>query len=125
MRDGRVVQTGSPEAIFERPATPFVARFTGANCVPAADWAEAVEGAGPATGTLAIRPEHVRVGDGGVEATVERVTKADVGSRVRLARAGSVVEANVAAPPAVGVLTTVRFPGDRVTAFADAGAAEE
>ena len=116
MRDGRVVQTGSPAAVFDRPASPFVARFTGANCVPAGSWAEAVDG-GPATGTLAIRPEHVRVGEGGAAASVERVTKADVGSRVRLERDGTVVEANVAAPPPVGATTTVGFPPDRVTRF--------
>ncbi|MGH9123081.1 MAG: TOBE domain-containing protein, partial [Acidimicrobiales bacterium] len=27
--DGKLVQLGSPEEVYERPATPFVARFTG------------------------------------------------------------------------------------------------
>ncbi|MEV6057757.1 ABC transporter ATP-binding protein [Streptomyces sp. NPDC052107] len=29
LREGRVVQQGTPEAIYSRPASPFVARFTG------------------------------------------------------------------------------------------------
>ncbi len=29
MRDGRVEQAGTPEEVYERPATPFVARFVG------------------------------------------------------------------------------------------------
>jgi iron(III) transport system ATP-binding protein len=29
LSDGRLVQVGAPEAIYHRPATPFVARFTG------------------------------------------------------------------------------------------------
>ncbi|WP_137284451.1 ABC transporter ATP-binding protein [Halorussus salinisoli] len=33
IRDGEIVQTGTPEAVFECPDSPFVARFTGANCL--------------------------------------------------------------------------------------------
>ena len=29
LREGRLVQQGSPEEIYTQPATPFVARFTG------------------------------------------------------------------------------------------------
>lgn len=36
MRDGRIEQVGTPEAVFDRPATPFVAEFTGTrNRLPA------------------------------------------------------------------------------------------
>jgi iron(III) transport system ATP-binding protein len=34
MEHGRIVQAGTPQAIYERPATEFVARFFGANIVP-------------------------------------------------------------------------------------------
>ena len=134
MRDGAVVQVGTPEAVFERPATPFVARFTGSNCVPAGVWADAVQGDGIeaeaaaddsttlADGDgpyLAIRPEHVVLGEGGATATVERATKADNGVKVALERAGSVVEAYAPTAPEVGAETTVRFPGDHVVHLAD------
>ncbi|HKJ57894.1 MAG TPA: TOBE domain-containing protein, partial [Halobacteriales archaeon] len=121
MHDGRVVQVGTPETIFERPATPFVARFTGSNCVPATVWKEAVAGGdtdeGEPVGTdasLAIRPEHVVLGDGGLSATVERATREDNGVRVALARDGSTVEAYATSPPPAGEETTVRFPGEHV-----------
>jgi ABC-type Fe3+/spermidine/putrescine transport system ATPase subunit len=44
IREGAIVQTGTPEEIFERPASPFVARFTGANCLELDDGALAVPG---------------------------------------------------------------------------------
>jgi len=116
MRDGQVVQTGSPDDVFEHPATPFVAGFTGSNCVPAVEWADAVADGTVAEGErLAIRPEHVVLGESGATATVERATRGDVGHRVRLGREGTAVEAYTTDPPAVGDETTVRFPTDRVT----------
>ena len=147
MRAGRVVQVGEPEAVFERPDTAFVARFTGSNCVPSSTWSGAIrasadegvapdsapDGDGPparegsTTGSpdagtvLAIRPEHVVVGDGGVAATVRRVTREDFGVRVALERGGSTVEAYTTSPPDVGDETAVRFPADRVTRVPDEG----
>jgi putative spermidine/putrescine transport system ATP-binding protein len=44
IRGGEIVQTGTPEAVFERPDTPFVARFTGANCLELDGGALAVPG---------------------------------------------------------------------------------
>nr|WP_240147585.1 ABC transporter ATP-binding protein [Halorussus sp. JP-T4] len=44
IRGGEIVQTGTPEAVFERPDSPFVARFTGANCLELDDGALAVPG---------------------------------------------------------------------------------
>ncbi|WP_435176776.1 ABC transporter ATP-binding protein [Halorussus sp. AFM4] len=44
IRDGEIIQTGTPEAVFERPGSPFVARFTGANCLELDDGALAVPG---------------------------------------------------------------------------------
>jgi ABC-type sugar transport system ATPase subunit len=132
MRDGRVVQVDDPATVFDRPATPFVARFTGSNCVPASSWAGAIEGEPAderdgrdrsADGVLAIRPEHVVLGEGGVTATVERVTDGAVGVRVALHRRGSVVETYVTDAPTVGRETSVRFPGEHVTWFGPTGEA--
>ena len=72
MRDGRVQQVGRQEDLYERPATPFVARFIGnSNIVSgthtggrlvveggsAITLAGAYAGDGPAT--LAVRPERI------------------------------------------------------------------
>jgi len=121
MHDGRVVQVGTPEAVFERPATAFVARFSGSNCVPTTVWGEAVAASeagddetNRGDASLAIRPEHVVLGEGGLSATVERAIREDNGVRVALARDGSTVEAYAGSPPAVGQETTVRFPAEHV-----------
>jgi len=72
MREGRVVQLGTPEQLYLRPATPFVATFLGeVNRLPArvrAGAAESVIGSAPAPGLaegtaaeLLLRPEGLRV----------------------------------------------------------------
>ena len=79
MRDGRMVQTGTPAAIYEAPANRFVAEFLGAaNILPAvvrpdglildlpalnATVQTAVPNA-PGPVLLALRPERLRPGDG-------------------------------------------------------------
>src|SRR3954471_2115751 len=57
---GRLEQVGTPEEIYERPATPFVADFIGTSNV--------VEGPAAATlfgrpGAASLRPERIRVSD--------------------------------------------------------------
>lgn len=52
MRDGRIEQNGTPEELYNRPATAFTARFIGTppmNLITRGD------------GLLGIRPEHIRV----------------------------------------------------------------
>jgi sn-glycerol 3-phosphate transport system ATP-binding protein len=52
MRDGRVEQNGSPEELYNRPATAFTARFIGTppmNLIPRDDR------------LIGIRPEHIRI----------------------------------------------------------------
>lgn len=129
--DGEAVQTGTPDAVFESPATAFVARFTGANVVPASALSS-VGGLGDDT-LLAIRPEYVELvtdgdvgggetGDVGggetgvVEGVVERVVREDAGHRVTVALAGSetAVDALTDDPPALAEPVGVRFPVGRV-----------
>ncbi|MEB2836887.1 MAG: TOBE domain-containing protein, partial [Desulfurococcales archaeon] len=51
-RDGRVVQVGPPEEVYERPANTFVASFFGeANIIPA-----------DGRGYMIVRPEDVMIG---------------------------------------------------------------
>jgi len=134
MRDGRVVQVGTPEAVFEHPDSAFVARFTGANCIRVADLPP---GARPEGGThLAIRPEHVVLSGeaassaGGptdtagesyvtVDGTVERVVREDAAHRVRVRIGEETVDAFVDDPPSAGDGVVLAFPGDRVTVLSE------
>ncbi|MEP6953350.1 MAG: ABC transporter ATP-binding protein, partial [Solirubrobacteraceae bacterium] len=60
MLEGRIVQHDEPRALFERPVSAAVARFFGV--------ANLIAGEG---GTLAVRPEHVRLDSGaGMPGTV-------------------------------------------------------
>ncbi len=79
MRDGRIEQSGAPRAIYERPATEFVAGFLGASnffdarvvgsdgtgvAVEMQGWRTVIAGAAQATGAvirLAVRPERVQI----------------------------------------------------------------
>jgi len=75
MRDGKVQQVGAQEDLYERPATPFVARFIGNSNLIAGqrdgnrfrtEGGASIELAGRYAGagkaTLALRPERITVG---------------------------------------------------------------
>ena len=83
--DGRIVQIGTPDEVFNRPSTVAVAAFLGnppMNLLPAsvADGRVTVEGAtidmplfaepGTRELTLGVRPSAVRIGEAGLPATV-------------------------------------------------------
>ncbi len=126
MRDGRLVQVGTPEAVFESPATPFVATFTGSNVLPVPPGSpeRAALGDVPADAThLAVRPEHLAV-DGGaadLEAVVERVTREDAAYRLRLRAGEHRLDAYVDDPPTRGTTVGVALPPDRRTYLAAGG----
>ncbi len=79
MRDGKIEQAGAPRAIYERPATEFVAGFLGASnffdarvvgsdrdgvAVEMQGWRTVIAGAAHPTGAairLAVRPERVQI----------------------------------------------------------------
>lgn len=67
MRDGRIEQDGPPAALYNRPATEFVARFVG---TPPMNLLEGAAGDGR---LLGIRPEDIALGPGGMEAAIETV----------------------------------------------------
>lgn len=106
IRDGGIVQTGSSEEIFERPSSPFVARFTGANCLEldggdlvTPDGSLSFGGerdrrAGDAT-HLAVRPEHVELDPQSPDfaAPVERVVREEGRDRIALDVAGQRLDA--------------------------------
>ncbi len=90
MQDGEVVQMGTPVELFERPAHTFVGHFIGSpgmNVLPCdmRDGGAFVAGQniqleGPVTGNgqglrqIGVRPEYVTLGDGGLPATVRKVS---------------------------------------------------
>ena len=136
MYDGRVVQMGTPEELFETPAHTFVGYFIGSpgmnlleaeirgNTAMVAGQSVALgAGYGPVTGRvqIGIRPEYavLTAGDG-LPFTLRRVE--DVG-RHRIIRgevAGATV--NVIAPEGMAVdasLTHVRFQPERINVYAD------
>jgi len=120
MRDGRIVQSGPPAALWDRPADAWTAGFLGFG--PAVDaevrgpvlhtpWGPLAAPAGAPAGAvrLVVRPDGVAVGPGGaVEGTVTRVRFA--GARAELTvvpAAGPALRAAVvaaAAPPAGAVV---------------------
>jgi multiple sugar transport system ATP-binding protein len=90
MKDGRVLQLGSPDDIYSRPATRYVAQFIGSpsmNMIPAvrsgagatangveleltAVQREALKASSAGTLTYGLRPESVRFADDGVPGTL-------------------------------------------------------
>jgi sn-glycerol 3-phosphate transport system ATP-binding protein len=69
MNAGRMEQFGTPEEVYHRPASTFVASFIGS---PPMNLLKDVPG-GRADALLGIRPEHLEVGDGGWEVRTETV----------------------------------------------------
>ena len=56
--NGRIEQVGTPNEVYERPATPFVAGFVGTSNLLEGSVAAAVLGE---IGTFTIRPEKIRM----------------------------------------------------------------
>ncbi|WP_266078860.1 ABC transporter ATP-binding protein [Haladaptatus caseinilyticus] len=105
MRDGSIEQKGTPDAVFERPASSFVARFTGSNCLPH-----------PEKGRpMAIRPEHVELGNKNpdVHARVVRVLPEDGRYRVVLTVGETRCDAYTTTSLDVGETIGVTFPGGK------------
>ncbi|MGB8815453.1 MAG: ABC transporter ATP-binding protein, partial [Paracoccaceae bacterium] len=135
MYDGRVVQMGTPEELFETPAHTFVGYFIGS---PGMNLLEAtvsgrramVQGAEVALAAaypavsgrvqIGIRPEFASLGDEGLPFTLKRVE--DVG-RHRIVR-GEVfgVPFNVVAPEGLAIgaeMTHVSFAPQKINVYAD------
>ncbi|MFN3853027.1 MAG: ABC transporter ATP-binding protein [Phreatobacter sp.] len=81
MRAGHLEQHGTPEDLYNRPATIFTARFVGTppmNVLPLTAFGDAAgrlvpDGRDPAGVSIGVRPEHVRLAGGGFHATVTSV----------------------------------------------------
>jgi sn-glycerol 3-phosphate transport system ATP-binding protein len=69
MNGGKMEQFGTPEEVYSRPATTFVASFMGS---PPMNLLNKAPGGKPGS-VLGIRPEHLDIGDTGWELQVETV----------------------------------------------------
>ena len=118
MHDGTVVQSGPAETVFERPASPMVARFTGANVIDIAETPSLQRALDPSLteGHVAIRPEAVILDpkEGEVRGTVEHVVREDAVFRVTIRVDDSLLDAFVNDPPRVGARLNLRFPQERL-----------
>lgn len=135
MLEGRIVQHDAPRVLFERPATPAVARFFGMlnllrgtvrdGQLAVGDGVIPVPGAnGPCT--LAIRPEHVVLDEAGpLRATVIEAGYAGTHVRLILSSGDQRIVAQVAVPgaPPAGREVGVALPLDRLWRFSDDAAA--
>ena len=84
LRDGRIEQDGTPEALYNRPATAFTARFIGTppmNVISLPGHARNGQ-------WLGVRPEDIQIGGEGIAAVVESVEYLGADSIVAC-RAGS------------------------------------
>ncbi|GAA0276044.1 ABC transporter ATP-binding protein [Cryptosporangium japonicum] len=131
MHEGRIVQVGSPEEVYRRPATRFVAGFLGeANLLPVVDGRAALFG-NPVSGSgiTVLRPEDLELTaadhPGTVAATVTDVVYQ--GSRLRVtvtaeetALVVSAIPGELAVRPEAGDTIGVRHRGGALRALADA-----
>jgi ABC-type Fe3+/spermidine/putrescine transport system ATPase subunit len=113
MRDGHIVQLGSVEAVFHRPATPFVAWFTGSNCLPVAALPDEMVPRPSAT-HVAIRPEFVELGGANatISATVTRVTSRDGDNRITLSLGDEEITVFSSRSLSPGQTVSVSLPAD-------------
>ncbi|MGN9912452.1 ABC transporter ATP-binding protein [Phytohabitans sp. LJ34] len=73
LREGRIEQVGTPDEIWDAPATTFVARFVGSPAMNLLPSDGPLPGLAPPGTLIGIRPGALRLGSSGVEARVERI----------------------------------------------------
>jgi glycerol transport system ATP-binding protein len=134
MHEGRVVQMGTPEDLFETPAHTFVGYFIGSPGMNLLDaeilGSEArVQGVTVPLGAtyplmdgrtqIGIRPDYVLVSDEGLPVTVRRVE--DVGRHriVRAELAGQPLNAILPEGSSLPAAPRVSFPAGKVNVYAD------
>ncbi len=109
MEGGRVRQVGTPDEVYGRPSSRFVAGFLG---TPAMNFLDS-EAARPfhvlpERSVVGIRPEHLRIDEGGVPTRVELVEVAGSDAFLHLDR-GLVARVEAAGRPAEGAEVQIAF----------------
>ena len=127
MNAGRMEQFGTPEEVYNRPATTFVASFMGSPPMNLLKNAPNINFGGPPGATLGIRPEHLQIGpDAPGSWTVQVDTVEMLGAeRLIYCRMGDeflIVRADesLSSPPALGATIYLAPRIDRLHWF-DAG----
>jgi putative spermidine/putrescine transport system ATP-binding protein len=110
--EGRIAQIGTPQDIYDRPATRFVADFVGSSNVLPPELTQAL--GGPAS-WASLRPEATRLAPGPVSGRVTALRYLGSGTRVVIDANGTEIAALVPAGqpvPAEGTTTAIAFdPG--------------
>ena len=73
MNSGHMEQFGTPEEVYNRPATTFVASFMGSPPMNLLKNAPNVDFGGPAGATLGIRPEHLQISRSGWTVQIDTI----------------------------------------------------
>ena len=73
MNSGHMEQFGTPEEVYNRPATTFVASFMGSPPMNLFKNAPNVDFGGPAGATLGIRPEHLQISSSGWTVQIDTI----------------------------------------------------
>ncbi|MDR9806046.1 ABC transporter ATP-binding protein [Rhizobium hidalgonense] len=84
--NGNIVQEGTPQDIYRRPKTRFVADFVGSSNVIAPDLMASLGGDGR---WASLRPEAIRLASDGIEATVENASFLGAATRLSVDLRGS------------------------------------
>ena len=123
--NGRIEQVGTPEEIYERPATGFVASFVGASNLISGAAAPELLGR---DGTYLIRPERIRLDTGdGAPGTVSEVSYLGPSTRLLVElEAGPILEvvrpnAGAERPPGRGSRVSLSWDADAVQPLPDRG----
>ena len=121
MNHGRIEQVGTPEEVYRRPATRFVAEFLGdANLLAVRSGRVELFGLpvqGAADGTTVIRPEDLVLADRGSPGAAVQATVTSVlyqGSRLRLSASVAGHERPLLVSTVPGELPETPSPGDRI-----------
>lgn len=114
MRAGRLEQLGTPEEIYRRPATVFVAGFVGS---PGMNLLRG-EAVGVAACTVGIRPEDVVVAEQG-EFAMQVVLRENLGAHTLVTLRGGSFELRALVPSDRGIGTAIRvsLPRNRMHLF--------
>ena len=127
MNAGRMEQFGTPEEVYNRPATTFVASFMGSPPMNLLKNAPNIDFGGPPGATLGIRPEHLQIGPATPGAWAVQVDTIEMLGAERLiyCRMGDeflIVRADesLSSPPALGATIHLTPRADRLHWF-DAG----
>ncbi len=121
MNAGRMEQFRTPEEVYNRPATTFVASFMGSPPMNLLKNAPNADFGGPAGAILGIRPEHLQIGNIGWAVQVdtiemlgaERLIYCRMGDEFLIVRA----DESLSSPPAIGSTIHIAPRADRLHWF--------